>query len=84
MVSYHKINALKLMGLGRIGHGPKLKLKMSSPILLPAEVERLVENIQPIKLEDVGGKIWNRQHQTLEKLNMQVILNSFSATTSNP
>jgi hypothetical protein len=46
--------------------------EMKGPVLLPTDVERLVESLQPIKLEDVGGKVWSRQHQTLEKLNMQV------------
>ena len=45
---------------------------LRAPILLPPEAERLVESIRPIKLEDIGGKEWSRQHQNLEKLNMQV------------
>ncbi len=43
-----------------------------APILLPSEAERLVESILPIKLEDIGTRNWSRQHQHLEKLNMQV------------
>ena len=45
---------------------------MKGPVLLPTDVERLIESIQPFKLNDIGGKAWSRQHQNLEKLNMQV------------
>lgn len=35
------------------------------------EADRLVEQLKVIKLEEIGGKAWMKQHQTIEKLNMQ-------------
>jgi len=45
-----------------------------APIVLQPEADRLIEDLKPIKLEDVGTKAWTRYHQTLERLNMQAQL----------
>jgi hypothetical protein len=45
-----------------------------APILMQPEAERLVEDLKPIKLEEVGSMKWTQYHQTLEKLNMQAQL----------
>lgn len=45
----------------------------TGPLLLPSEAERLVETIRLIIFEEIGGKEWMKQHQSLEKLNMQVM-----------
>lgn len=41
------------------------------PVLMQPEADRLVEQLKVIKLEEIGGKAWMKQHQTIEKLNMQ-------------
>eukprot|EP00920_Eleutheroschizon_duboscqi_P022338 GHVT01053989.1.p1 GENE.GHVT01053989.1~~GHVT01053989.1.p1 ORF type:complete len:250 (-),score=16.32 GHVT01053989.1:1363-2112(-) len=38
--------------------------------LSPFEVEHLVKNLEPLKLEDYGGPEWTRQHETLQRLNI--------------
>jgi hypothetical protein len=45
-----------------------------APILMQPEAERLVEDLRPIKFEEVGSMKWTKYHQTLEKLNMQAQL----------
>ena len=40
-------------------------------VLLQPEAERMVEELRLMKLEDVGAPAWTKQHQALEKLNMQ-------------
>jgi len=45
-----------------------------APIMMQSEAVRLVEDLKPIKLEEVGTKQWTKYHQTLERLNMQAQL----------
>jgi len=45
-----------------------------APIMMQNEAERLVEDLKPIKLEEIGTKQWTKYHQTLERLNMQAQL----------
>ena len=47
--------------------------------MLSSEAERLVESIRPMKIEDIGSKEWTRQHQGLERLNMEVRFQIFFA-----
>ena len=42
-----------------------------SSVLLQPEAERLVEELRLMTIEEVGTPAWTKQHQTLEKLNMQ-------------
>ncbi|XP_054640237.1 zinc finger MYND domain-containing protein 10 isoform X1 [Dunckerocampus dactyliophorus] len=52
---------------------------MDGSVLLPVEAEAFVESLEILSLKDVGSKRWFRQHEHIEKLNMQAIL-SASAT----
>jgi hypothetical protein len=40
-------------------------------VLLQPEAERLVEELRLMTIEEVGTAAWTKQHQNLEKLNMQ-------------
>lgn len=40
-------------------------------VMLQPEAERLVENLIPFKVKDVGSKRWMAQHEDLERLNVQ-------------
>eukprot|EP00960_Hanusia_phi_P073438 768013-Hanusia_phi.AAC.9 len=40
-------------------------------LMVQGEAERLVEEIRVFGIEEVGLKAWTKQHQVLEKLNMQ-------------
>ncbi|KAL2090946.1 hypothetical protein ACEWY4_013209 [Coilia grayii] len=48
-------------------------------VLLHGEAEGYVKNLEKMPLKDVGSPRWFRQHEYIEKLNMQAILNA-SAT----
>jgi hypothetical protein len=39
--------------------------------LSPFEAERYIEELQAFTLEDIGGSAWMKQHEQLEKLNLQ-------------
>ncbi|XP_061688818.1 zinc finger MYND domain-containing protein 10 isoform X1 [Syngnathoides biaculeatus] len=52
---------------------------MEGSVLLPVEAEAFVESLEIFALKDVGSTGWFRQHEHIEKLNMQAIL-SASAT----
>jgi zinc finger MYND domain-containing protein 10 len=43
----------------------------SNPVITAGEAERLVESLEPFPLEEVGSEKWLKQHEVLEKLNMQ-------------
>ncbi|KAJ8301546.1 hypothetical protein KUTeg_020533 [Tegillarca granosa] len=45
-------------------------------VLLAVEAESYVEHLQKYKLVDVGSPSWGRQHEMIEKLNMQAVLNA--------
>uniref|UniRef100_A0A8D0G8T8 Zinc finger MYND domain-containing protein 10 n=1 Tax=Sphenodon punctatus TaxID=8508 RepID=A0A8D0G8T8_SPHPU len=47
-------------------------------VLLPGEAEALVQALQSFPLRDTGDCGWLRQHEHLEKLNMQAILSAAS------
>ncbi|XP_067932276.1 zinc finger MYND domain-containing protein 10-like [Watersipora subatra] len=44
--------------------------------LLPVECEAFCQSLQKYDLRDVGSSSWSRQHEKLEKLNMQAIANA--------
>ncbi|XP_077458764.1 zinc finger MYND domain-containing protein 10 [Stigmatopora argus] len=52
---------------------------MEGSVLLPVEAEAFVQSLETFSLQDVGSTRWFRQHERIEKLNMQAIL-SASAT----
>ena len=43
----------------------------SAPVLLQPEAERLVESLEPMTLREVGTEKWMKQHEVIEKLNLQ-------------
>jgi zinc finger MYND domain-containing protein 10 len=43
----------------------------SAPVLLQPEAERLVEGLTPMSLREVGTEKWMKQHEVIEKLNLQ-------------
>nr|XP_020771458.1 zinc finger MYND domain-containing protein 10 isoform X1 [Odocoileus virginianus texanus] len=45
-------------------------------LLLPGEADVLVRGLRSLQLRDVGSRGWNQQHENLEKLNMQAILDA--------
>ncbi|RDD46864.1 Zinc finger MYND domain-containing protein 10 [Trichoplax sp. H2] len=47
----------------------------SSTVLFPVEVEGYVQAISDFELEDIGDRKWMKQHEYIDKLNMQAILN---------
>ncbi|XP_033121716.1 zinc finger MYND domain-containing protein 10-like [Anneissia japonica] len=47
-----------------------------SHIILPVEAEAYVESLQKYKIKDIGNAKWMKQHDQLEKLNMQAVLNA--------
>ncbi|XP_067855055.1 zinc finger MYND domain-containing protein 10 [Heptranchias perlo] len=45
-------------------------------VLLPVESEGFTQNLQEFPLKDIGSVRWFRQHEYIEKLNMQAIINA--------
>ncbi|XP_053148816.1 zinc finger MYND domain-containing protein 10 isoform X2 [Hemicordylus capensis] len=45
-------------------------------VLLPGEAEALVQTLKVFQLKDIGDHGWLRQHEYVEKLNMQAILSA--------
>ncbi|KAB0378698.1 zinc finger MYND domain-containing protein 10 [Muntiacus reevesi] len=45
-------------------------------LLPPGEAEVLVRELRSLELRDMGSRGWNQQHENLEKLNMQAILDA--------
>ncbi|KAH9510040.1 Zinc finger MYND domain-containing protein 10 [Bulinus truncatus] len=45
-------------------------------ILLSVEAEAYVEHLEHFDLKDIGSPRWHQQHEYLEKLNMQAIINA--------
>ena len=43
----------------------------SAPVLMQPEAERLIETLQPMSLREVGTEKWMKQHEVIEKLNLQ-------------
>ncbi|KAM3622208.1 uncharacterized protein V6R79_021821 [Siganus canaliculatus] len=52
---------------------------MESPVILPVEAEGFIQSLKTFSLKDVGSAGWFRQHEYIEKLNMQAILNASAA-----
>lgn len=49
---------------------------MSESRIEPGEAEIYVESLRIFDVQDIGGNAWMRQHEYLEKLNIQAILNA--------
>uniref|UniRef100_A0A8I6A1M9 Zinc finger MYND domain-containing protein 10 n=1 Tax=Rattus norvegicus TaxID=10116 RepID=A0A8I6A1M9_RAT len=45
-------------------------------LLLPGEAEVLVQGLHSFQLREMGSEGWSKQHENLEKLNMQAILDA--------
>ncbi|XP_026204740.1 zinc finger MYND domain-containing protein 10 [Anabas testudineus] len=45
-------------------------------VILPVEAEAFVQSLETFSLKEVGSARWFRQHECIEKLNMQAILNA--------
>ena len=45
-------------------------------VLLSTEVDAFVQALESFELEDVGQPRWHTQHEYVEKLNMQAILDA--------
>ncbi|KAM5292803.1 zinc finger MYND domain-containing protein 10 [Ctenodactylus gundi] len=45
-------------------------------LLLPGEADVLVQRLRSFQLKELGSEGWNQQHENLEKLNMQAILDA--------
>jgi len=41
------------------------------PILMPTEVETLVQELENVPIPEIGSKFWMKQHIRIEKLNLQ-------------
>ncbi|XP_077972144.1 zinc finger MYND domain-containing protein 10-like [Styela clava] len=48
----------------------------SSYVLLSVEAEALIEGFQLFPIKELGGPRWQKQHEYVEKLNMQALLNA--------
>ncbi|KAM9757948.1 zinc finger MYND domain-containing protein 10 isoform 2-T2 [Menidia menidia] len=49
---------------------------MDTSVLLPVEAEGFIQSLETFSLKEVGSKRWFKQHEYIEKLNMQAILNA--------
>ncbi|XP_005327116.3 zinc finger MYND domain-containing protein 10 [Ictidomys tridecemlineatus] len=49
---------------------------MDLELLLPGEADILVRGLRSFPLREMGSEGWNQQHENLEKLNMQAILDA--------
>ncbi|XP_058493514.1 zinc finger MYND domain-containing protein 10-like [Solea solea] len=49
---------------------------MDSYVISPGEAEGIVQSLETFPLKEVGSTRWFRQHELLEKLNMQAVLNA--------
>ena len=50
--------------------------KFLENVLFPNEAEMMVESLKPMTLEEIGTRPWFQQHEHIEKLNIQAIVNS--------
>ncbi|XP_060899033.1 zinc finger MYND domain-containing protein 10 [Labrus mixtus] len=48
---------------------------MDVSVILPVEAEGFVQSLETFSLKEVGSSRWFKQHEYIEKLNMQAILN---------
>nr|XP_005987147.2 PREDICTED: zinc finger MYND domain-containing protein 10 [Latimeria chalumnae] len=51
-------------------------MEQVSVVLLPGEAEGTVKSLETLPLKEVGSTRWFKQHEYIEKLNMQAILNA--------
>ncbi|MBN3292269.1 ZMY10 protein, partial [Polypterus senegalus] len=51
-------------------------MEPTTTVLYPAEAEGIVQNLETFPLKDIGNSRWFRQHEYIEKLNMQAIMNA--------
>ncbi|KAM9859162.1 zinc finger MYND domain-containing protein 10 [Aulostomus maculatus] len=51
---------------------------MDTSVLLPVEAEQIIQGLTPFSVKEVGSMRWLRQHEYIEKLNMQAILSASS------
>ncbi|XP_059184804.1 zinc finger MYND domain-containing protein 10 [Centropristis striata] len=49
---------------------------MDTCVILPVEAEGFIQSLETFSLKEVGSERWFRQHEYIEKLNMQAILNA--------
>ncbi|XP_041816678.1 zinc finger MYND domain-containing protein 10 [Chelmon rostratus] len=49
---------------------------MDTSVIFPVEAEGFVQSLETFSLKEVGSARWFRQHEYIEKLNMQAILNA--------
>ncbi|XP_037535305.1 zinc finger MYND domain-containing protein 10 [Nematolebias whitei] len=49
---------------------------MDTSVILPVEAEGFIQSLETFALREVGSARWFRQHEYIEKLNMQAILNA--------
>ncbi|XP_008406873.1 zinc finger MYND domain-containing protein 10 isoform X1 [Poecilia reticulata] len=49
---------------------------MDTSVVLPVEAEGFIQSLETFSLKEVGSVRWFRQHEFIEKLNMQAILNA--------
>ncbi|XP_008287578.1 zinc finger MYND domain-containing protein 10 [Stegastes partitus] len=47
-------------------------------VVLPVEADGFVQSLETFSLKEIGSERWFRQHEYIEKLNMQAILNASS------
>ena len=45
-------------------------------VLLPIEAEAIVESLRVTSLDEIGTRAWYQQHEHIEKLNIQALVNS--------
>merc|ERR1712179_564716 len=44
--------------------------------LLPTEAEAYIEALDTFQLKDIGSQKWSQQHEYIEKINMQAVINA--------
>ncbi|XP_034724715.1 zinc finger MYND domain-containing protein 10 [Etheostoma cragini] len=49
---------------------------MDTSVIVPYEAEGFIQRLETFSLKEVGSERWFRQHECIEKLNMQAILNA--------
>ncbi|KAM4588822.1 zinc finger MYND domain-containing protein 10 [Odontesthes bonariensis] len=49
---------------------------MDISVILPFEAEGFIQSLETFSLKEVGSSRWSKQHEYIEKLNMQAILNA--------
>lgn len=49
---------------------------MDATVLLPVEAEGFIQSLTTFSLKEVGSASWFRQHEYIEKLNMQAVLSA--------